>query len=120
MNEVIKLCPVRYSLELIGGKWKLPIICLLAGNAPVRYGALKRRLGNITNMMLSQSLKELETHGLVDRKQYNEVPPKVEYTITAEARKLIDTLQLLAGWGIGQMAKNKAGEIYCNECQSDC
>lgn len=113
-----KLCPIRYSLDLIGGKWKLAIICLLAGEMPVRYGSMKRRLQGITDMMLSQSLRELEANNMVNRKQYNEIPPKVEYTLTDEAKKLIGTLQMLAGWGIEQMEKNSAGEKFCEECQS--
>ncbi len=120
METLDKLCPIRYSLDIIGGKWKLPIICLLAGETPSRYGNIKRRLGNITDMMLAQSLKELEAQGMVIRTQYNEIPPKVEYSLTGEARKLIETLQLLAGWGITQMEKNRAGRIYCGDCQEMC
>lgn len=120
MSENTKLCPIRYSLNIVGGKWKLPIICLLAGDVPVRYGVLKKRLGNITNMMLAQSLKELEAEGMINRKQYNEIPPKVEYSLTDEAKKLIGILQLFAGWGIEQINKNSAGDIFCDECQSTC
>mgnify|MGYP000402850750 CR=1 FL=1 len=54
------LCPLRYALSLIGGKWKLPILCILADGKPKRYGEIKKRIPEITNMMLSQSLKELE------------------------------------------------------------
>ena len=76
------LCPIRYMLEIFGGKWKLPIVCILSGGIPVRYSTIKRRLGDITNAMLSHSLKELEAAGVVHREQYNEVPPRVEYTLT--------------------------------------
>ena len=120
MDKMELLCPIRYSLEIVGGKWKLPIICLLAGDTPVRYGALKKKLNNITNMMLAQSLKELEADVMVIRRQYNEVPPRVEYSLTDEAKKLIQLLQLFAGWGIEQIGRNSAGKTYCGECQSDC
>ena len=60
----------------------MPIICILADMSSKRYNTIKRRLGNITNMMLAQSLKELEAAGMVSRKQYNEVPPHVEYSLT--------------------------------------
>lgn len=69
------LCPIRYLLNIFGGKWKLPIICILSGGTALRYSSIKRKLGDITNVMLSQSLKELEASGLVHREQYNEVPP---------------------------------------------
>ena len=59
------VCPLKYALNLVGGKWKLPIICILAREESVRYNSLKRKLCGITNMMLSQSLKELEENGIV-------------------------------------------------------
>ena len=62
------LCPLRYALSLIGGKWKLPILCILADGKPKRYGEIKKRIPEITNMMLSQSLKELENCDMVRRK----------------------------------------------------
>ena len=116
MEKMKKLCPIRYPLDIIGGKWKLPILCTLSADKPTRYGMLKRKLANITNMMLAQSLKELEAQGLIHRKQYNEVPPKVEYTLTADAIKLIELLKMLAGWGVEQINNSRLGELYCAEC----
>lgn len=69
------VCPLKYALNLVGGKWKLPIICILAREESVRYNSLKRKLCGITNMMLSQSLKELEENGIVHREQYNGPAP---------------------------------------------
>ena len=75
-NESAACCPLRYLSETFGGKWKLPIICILScGTEPKRYSVIKRRLRDITNVMLSQSLHELEAAGLIHREQYNEVPP---------------------------------------------
>ena len=71
------LCPLRYALSLIGGKWKLPILCILADGKPKRYGEIKKSIPEITNMMLSQSLKELENCDMVRRKQHSEIPPRV-------------------------------------------
>lgn len=91
------ICPIRYALSTIGGKWKLPLLCLLATGKPTRYGELKKKIPGITNMMLAQSLKELESTGIVNRKQYNEIPPKVEYTLTENGESLLPTLKLLPG-----------------------
>jgi DNA-binding HxlR family transcriptional regulator len=119
MKELTKVCPLRYTLGIIGGKWKLPIICLLATGKPMRYGEIKRKLKDITNMMLSQSLKELEAGKMVTRKQYNEIPPKVEYALTDEAKKLIEALTLFASWGHEQIEKHNDGITSgCAECQS--
>jgi len=121
MNEKLKVCPIRYTLGVIGGKWKLPIICLLACDTPMRYGAIKKKLGDITNMMLSQSLKELEANGMANRKQYNVIPPKVEYSLTNEAKELLGALTMFAKWGNDQIDKNENNITSgCEECQSSC
>ena len=62
------VCPLRHLADVFGGKWKLPIMCILAGDAPVRYSAIRRRLDGVTNVMLTQSLRELESYGLVERR----------------------------------------------------
>ncbi|MGP4079404.1 winged helix-turn-helix transcriptional regulator [Pseudalkalibacillus sp. R45] len=95
----IKDCPLTYALNLIGGKWRLPIIWALSQNETLRYNELKRNIDGITNMMLSQSLKEMESYGLIVRKQYMEVPPRVEYSLTEEGVDLINNLESLAKWG---------------------
>ena len=92
-------CPLTYALNLIGGKWRLPIIWALNKNKTMRYNELKRSIGGITNMMLTQSLKELEAYGIVIRKQYMEIPPRVEYSLTRNGENLIPALKELAEWG---------------------
>lgn len=111
------LCPIRYSLGLVGGKWKLPILCMLASGEPTRYSALKRKLGDVTNMMLAQSLKELEAAGMVHREQYNEVPPRVEYSVTEKGASIVPILVQFANWGADHMQKDTACGVNCNECQ---
>ncbi|KNZ40157.1 hypothetical protein AKG39_19175 [Acetobacterium bakii] len=98
-------CTVTYALKLIDGKWKLPIICTL-GEQTVRYNELKRQIKGITSMMLTSSLKELEECGIVHRKAYNEVPPKVEYSLTKEGMSLTPILFNLGLWG---------QDLKCNE-----
>lgn len=112
------LCPIRYAIDVVGGKWKLPIICMLAGDIPVRYSSIKRKLTGITNMMLAQSLKELEAAGIVHRKQYNEIPPRVEYTLTEKGKSIIPPLTNLAEWGADHIKEDKAASTFCATCQS--
>ena len=112
------LCPIRYAIDVVGGKWKLPIICMLAGGLPIRYSSIKRKLTGVTNMMLSQSLKELEAAGIVHREQYNEVPPRVEYTLTDKGKSIIPPLVKLAEWGASHMQEDTACATFCHSCQS--
>lgn len=92
-------CPLTFALNLIGGKWRLPIIWALSKNGTMRYNELKRNIHGITNMMLTQSLKELELDGIINRKQFIEIPPRVEYTLTENGQSLIPALLALAHWG---------------------
>lgn len=92
-------CPLTLALNLIGGKWRLPIIWALSKNRTMRYNELKRSINGITNMMLTQTLKELELHGIINRKQFMEVPPRVEYSLTDNGESLIPALKALANWG---------------------
>jgi DNA-binding HxlR family transcriptional regulator len=92
-------CPLTFALNLIGGKWRLPIIWALHKNGTMRYNELKRNVHGITNMMLTQSLRELEIYGIAKRKQFMEVPPRVEYSLTDNGEYLISALKALANWG---------------------
>ncbi|WP_242987094.1 winged helix-turn-helix transcriptional regulator [Blautia marasmi] len=116
-KETEAVCPLRYALNLVGGKWKLPIICILAREESVRYNSLKRKLCGITNMMLSQSLKELEENGIVHREQYNEIPPRVEYSLTKEGRSILEPLDSLSEWGKMHMDRIQTQSPYCGECR---
>lgn len=91
-------CSLSYALSAIEGKWKLPVLYVLCSNGSMRYSTLKRALG-VTNMMLSSTLKELEEYGLVTRRQYNEVPPRVEYEATELAHGLAPALDEFGKWG---------------------
>jgi len=91
-------CPVEATLQLIDGKWKGVILFhLLAG--PMRFGALRRILQNCTQRMLTNQLRDLEADGLVDRTIYPQVPPKVEYSLTARGRTLGPVIMALKTWG---------------------
>src|SRR5260221_10193494 len=91
-------CPVETTLRVIGGKWKAVIIWYLHGNV-LRFGELKRSIPGVTQRVLTQQLRELEQDGVIPRKVYAEVPPKVEYSITELGRSLTPILKLMCKWG---------------------
>lgn len=96
----IQETPFGYTISVIGGKWKMLIIYLLAENQPVRFNDLKRKIGAITFKTLSSQLKELEEDGIVRRKEYPQIPPKVEYSLTHKAETLLPVLEQLCEWGV--------------------
>lgn len=96
--------PVELALEVLGGKWKMPILWRVK-DKPWRYGELKKSLGKITHKMLTQQLRELEEDGLVHREVFAEVPPRVEYTITEEGKTVIPIIKALQKWGYDFMNK---------------
>jgi DNA-binding HxlR family transcriptional regulator len=96
-------CAVDYAFQRIGGKYKGRILWILKDGL-MRYGGLKRAIIGITPKMLTQTLKELEADELVIRKVYLEVPPRVEYALTATGKELIPFIQQMRSWGEKQMA----------------
>lgn len=98
--EDANTCPIVHVLRIISGKWVIPIICTLNANKVMRYGALRDSIVGITNMMLTQSLKDLEAVGLIDRKQFNEIPPHTEYSLTDSGVKLMHSLHEMGCWSI--------------------
>lgn len=91
-------CGVEVSLELIGGKWKGVILWHLTFKT-LRFSQLKRRLGTVTQKMLTQQLRELERDKLIHREVYAEVPPKVEYSLTKLGQSLQPVLKSMCEWG---------------------
>ncbi|MCY6372060.1 winged helix-turn-helix transcriptional regulator [Clostridium ganghwense] len=92
-------CSIEYTLSVIGGKWKPVILWHLGEDGTQRYNQLKKLMPGITHKMLSQQLKELEQEGLINRKQYNQIPPKVEYSITEKGYTVKPILQMMHKWG---------------------
>lgn len=90
--------PVELSLDIIGGKWKMPIIWRLK-DGEKRYGEIRRSLPKVTHKMLTQQLRELEQDEIIKRKVYQEVPPKVEYSLTLLGESVIPVIDLLREWG---------------------
>lgn len=97
-KKLFKNCPLEYATSVIGGKWKLKIIWNLSKANCVRFNELKRNLNGITDLMLTKSLKELIDASVVNRVQYNEVPPRVEYSLTENGIKLMEALYPLTQW----------------------
>lgn len=91
-------CPVDLTLSIVGGRWKGLVLWTLR-NGEMRYGEIKKTLFTINDKMLSQVLKDLEKHGIVFRKVYEIVPPKVEYSLTEEGKKLLPIMQKMADFG---------------------
>ena len=89
-----------YTLSLISGKYKPIILYCLMEYEPVRFNEMQRYLGKIADKTLSAALKELERDGLIHRKMYPEVPPKVEYTLTERGHSLMRVLDQLCTWGM--------------------
>lgn len=95
-------CPIGKGLSVIGGKWKPRIICALYVDGTQRYSDLVKKTRGVTSAMLSSSLKELEADGIVTRRQYEQIPPRVEYALTERGRELWPILHRLAHWAKGE------------------
>lgn len=97
--DQIDIEPFAYAISLIDGKWKMHILFWLWKVDTMRYSEIKRSLGNVTHKMLSNKLKELESDGLLIRKEYPQVPPKVEYSLSEKGLSLMPVLHEICEWG---------------------
>lgn len=98
MSKDLPACPVETTLMLIGNRWKVLILRdLLDGTK--RFGELKKSLGSITQKVLTSNLRDMEESGLLTRKVYPEVPPRVEYTLTETGYSLESVLDSMVSWG---------------------
>jgi DNA-binding HxlR family transcriptional regulator len=95
---LVRDCPVRTALQVIGGKWK-PVVLFYLFEGSRRFGELRRCMPDATQKMLTQQLRELERDGIIARKVYHQVPPKVEYSLTAYGRTLQGVMRELCKWG---------------------
>lgn len=98
-NETSSDCPMRKTLELLNGKWRTHVIYELCKRPSCRFGELKKAVPRITNTMLTTTLRDLESLGIIHREQFNEIPPHVEYSLTDKGKALLPVFFELAKWG---------------------
>ena len=97
-NTIIEICPVRNVIARFGNKWALLVILILSENKVLRFSELKKMIPDVSSRMLSSTLRTLEADGLVSRKGYPEVPPKVEYSLTETGLSLVPFIVQLTEW----------------------
>ena len=110
-------CPLEYGLEIFGGKWKSRIICVLAGKGTLRYSVLRKEMSNITDAVLASTLKELIANDIVLRKSFDEIPPRVEYSLTEKGNSVVPILQSICRWsGAYHKEDNENTMTQCKKC----
>ncbi len=97
-KEIGSACPVTYCMGMIGGKWK-PIILYLISKGANRFGILQRGIEGISKQMLTKQLREMEQDGILDRKIFAEIPPRVEYSVTNKGKSLYPIIDSMRLWG---------------------
>lgn len=111
------ICPIDFALRRIRGKHRGRILWYLSNYEILRFGELRKYTRDITTKMLTQTLRELESDGLVNRKAYHEIPPKVEYSLTESSKELILFIKNLRAWGESEMEKEKIPNMkHYNAC----
>jgi DNA-binding HxlR family transcriptional regulator len=98
-------CPVEAAIDIIGGKWKPWIIWCLRDNV-LRFSELQKELPGVSPKILTKQLRELEGDGIILRRVYPEIPPKVEYSLTASGRTVIPVVEALCDWGKDYLDKS--------------
>jgi DNA-binding HxlR family transcriptional regulator len=101
-----KACPIEHTVNLIGHKWKVLILRNLFNNGTQRFSDLSKGISRISQKMLTQQLRQLEADGIIHRKVYPEVPPKVEYSLTVLGMSLKPILDEMNRWGIEHLKQN--------------
>ena len=108
-------CALDYGLSLIGGRWKSRVLCLLGLCEQMRYGALREQLVNISDTVLSSTLREFLASGLITRIQFNEIPPHTEYRLTPLGESVQPILLSICRWA--EMQQNPGTEPICARCR---
>lgn len=116
MESSCRPVTVSIAVELLSGKWSLKVLIALCQAGTVRFNNLRRMLPGISNNMLSQCLREFEKYKIVERKQYEEIPPRVEYSLTDLGRQLQPAVHLLNEWGY---QVQKANGLSADDFQMD-
>ncbi|MEU5875724.1 helix-turn-helix domain-containing protein [Glycomyces sp. NPDC047369] len=98
MGDVDQTCGMSLAIDVVGGKWKMHLMWVLA-EGPVRFGRIRRKLDGVSEKVLAENLRQLEASGVVHRELYAEVPPRVEYSLTPLGESLSVALKPLEDWG---------------------
>lgn len=110
-------CPLEYGLEVLGGKWKSRVVCVLAEKKCLRYSGLRKEMGNITDAVLAATLKELISDQIIQRKSFDEIPPRVEYALTERGQSVVPILQSICRWaGQFKIEDTENTMIQCRKC----
>ena len=112
------VCPIEATVALIGGKWKTVILWNLK-DGKVRFNKLMSEIPDISPKMLTKQLRELERDGIVERKMYPEIPPRVEYSLTPLAISLVPILSQMAQWGMANLEWKNCRRSSCGDPASD-
>ena len=100
MKKIETFCPIRDILSRFSDKWSILVLLLLSGNGVMRFGQLSKSIPDISQKMLTVTLRTLETDALVEREVYPEIPPKVEYRLTEKGRSLLPHIESLVEWAL--------------------
>ena len=110
-------CPLEYGLDVFGGRWKSRIICVLGAKGTLRYSELRGEMVNISDAVLSATLKELMADGIVVRRSYDEIPPRVEYQLTGKGASVVPVLQeICRGAGLFHRDVRDDAPKQCQMC----
>ncbi len=110
-------CPLEYGLSIFGGKWKSRIICVLSANKVLRYSEIRKEMYNITDAVLASTLKELIEDEIISRKSYDEIPPRVEYSLTKKGESVVPILKSICEWsGIFYKEDIENEMTQCQKC----
>lgn len=116
MDDDIR-CPLEYGLAVFGGKWKSRIICVLSAKEKLRYSEIRKEMYNITDAVLAATLKELITNGIIARRSYDEIPPRVEYSLTEKGQSVVPILQSICQWsGVFYKEDSENTMTQCQRC----
>ena len=110
-------CPLEYGLEMFGGKWDSRVICVLNEKKVLRYSEIRKEMMNVTDAVLASTLKKLIANDLIQRKSYDEIPPRVEYSLTDKGKSVVPILQSICRWS-GVFYKNDDAHtmVQCQKC----
>ena len=110
-------CPLEYGMEVFGGKLNSRIICVLATLGTLRYSELRKEMGNITDAVLASALKDLIANGIIERQSFDEIPPRVEYSLSERGKSVVSILQSICQWaGLFYKTETDPHMEQCQKC----